>query len=212
MKRQRQESLLELRRIGSSTSSIVKCVNALREKPELLRHAASATTMNKQLHEQYAHHAHTIELPLITGGTFKWYVILPHTALRFFSERAGSFRELMVKTAARVGVAHKWPVVVYNDEVCPGNVLRADNRRKFAAFYWALLDFGAALRREECWLYIGILRHTMLNTISGGLSAVMRALLRACFCGQTENLTSGVTLKVSHISIFIFGLFRCHLG
>jgi len=211
MKRQREDALLELRRIGTSTSSIIKCVQALREKPELLTHAASSTTMNRHLHEQYALHSHCIDLPLKTGGVFKWHVVLPQTSVICFSERAGTFRDVMIKTAARVGAAHKWPIILYNDEVTPGNVLRADNRRKFVAFYWSLLDFGQALRREECWLHMGVLRQSLLNTISGGLSSVTRMLLRACLLEDTESLTSGVTLNIPAPYLF-FGSIGVILG
>ena len=42
-----------------------------------------------------------------------------------------------------------WKLVMYCDEVLPGNQLAYRTERKFWAFYWSLLNFGSAALADE---------------------------------------------------------------
>ena len=45
-----------------------------------------------------------------------------------------------------------WNIIMYSDEVTPGNPLATMNHRKFHAVYWTFLEFGATtLSHEEGW-------------------------------------------------------------
>lgn len=44
-----------------------------------------------------------------------------------------------------------WKLVIYTDEITPGNQMAYQNARKLWGWYWSVLDFGsAALSDEEC--------------------------------------------------------------
>jgi hypothetical protein len=48
-----------------------------------------------------------------------------------------------------------WQLIIYTDEVTPGNPLATNNKRKFHAVYWSFLELGMnALCREEAWFCI----------------------------------------------------------
>ena len=48
-----------------------------------------------------------------------------------------------------------WRLVMYSDEVAPGNPLATLNYRKFQAMYWSFLELGGhALSREESWFTV----------------------------------------------------------
>ena len=46
-------------------------------------------------------------------------------------------------------VASPWKLILYTDEVLPGNQLAYRNARKMWAIYWSILEFGSALADED---------------------------------------------------------------
>ena len=42
-----------------------------------------------------------------------------------------------------------WHLIVYNDEVSPGNQLKAINSRKLQAFYWSIRELSHAILWDE---------------------------------------------------------------
>ena len=88
-----------------------------------------------------------------------------------------------------------WSLVVYTDEVTPGNPIATLNKRKFHAIYWSFLEFGInALSREESWFCVVTEYSTAVNAMSAGLSQVMAAVLK-CFFSESVNLAlTGVLL------------------
>ena len=75
-----------------------------------------------------------------------------------------------------------WGLILYADEITPGNVLSHDNLRRVWAFYFALKQFGAVnLQAEGTWLCPLIVRSSVVSTLECGISQVAAALLRAIF-------------------------------
>ena len=46
--------------------------------------------------------------------------------------------------------ASKWSLVLYCDEVSPGNQLAYKHERKAWAIYWSFAEFGSHLCQEAC--------------------------------------------------------------
>ena len=213
MKRQRRDRLLSLRRFNAPAATIAKILETVRQTPQLLHEPTSATTVSRHTRHQFGEHSHALELVLESGGVFEWPVVLPQHALKYFAERNGYIRELLLREAPKFGAAHHWKTIFYNDELGVGNVLRADNRRKFVAFYWSLLEFGSDLRFEDAWFCCGMLRTGVLQKVRGGLSAVTRAILRAAFVPHPtdQTFTSGITLNL-HVPYLFVCQFSVSLG
>ena len=87
-------------------------------------------------------------------------------------------------------------MIMYWDELVPGNVIKPDNLRKCAAFYYSFKEFGNALRTEAAWFPLAILRHSVIQTIVGGISTVWREILRHLFCARTSLISVGVVLRL----------------
>ena len=90
-----------------------------------------------------------------------------------------------------------WHLLLYSDEVVPGNPLACLNRRKFHAIYWTFLELGVnALSHEESWFTIATEYSIHVNLVSAGLSQVIGALLKLFFDkGGTDMAVTGILLE-----------------
>ena len=60
-------------------------------------------------------------------------------------------------------------LVMYMDDVRPGNVLRPDHGRVFYAFYWSMLGMPSWWTTSEWgWYDLCFILHTRMTTILGG--------------------------------------------
>ena len=95
-----------------------------------------------------------------------------------------------------------WRLVIYTDEVTPGNPMATFNKRKFQTFYWSFLEFGVlALSREECWFCALTEYSILIAPLSAGLSQLVAAVLTKFFSDGTNLATSGVLLQFGEHSI-----------
>jgi hypothetical protein len=100
-----------------------------------------------------------------------------------------------------------WSVILYSDEVTPGNPLGNNNKRKFHAIYWSFLELGMnALSREESWFVAMTEYSTIINhKVSAGLSQAFSAIIKAFFEPNGFNMMrSGVNLPFPGGSIRLF--------
>ena len=65
-------------------------------------------------------------------------------------------------------IDNPWNIIVYNDEIAPGDQLLHHNRRKTQAFYYSFLEFGAvALSSEFLWFTLSATRSDDVSEIEG---------------------------------------------
>ena len=65
----------------------------------------------------------------------------------------------------------KMSVLLYLDEIVPGNPFRLDKGRKVWAVYWACLEWpGWVLARSAFWPIIGVIKSRTLDECPGGVS------------------------------------------
>ena len=73
-------------------------------------------------------------------------------------------------------------VIMYSDEVAPGNSLDPANNRKFHACYWSVLELGRwVLTQVWAWQLLAMVRSDTVKLIEGGLSYLTALLLREFF-------------------------------
>ena len=105
-----------------------------------------------------------------------------------------------------------WSLILAHDEITPGNLLRPDNTRKFTSFYISFLEFGhQALRHEQCWFLVGVLRTKILQHVVGGFSCAAKKLLRALLV-EAGSFTHGIMLPLSAGPTLLFAKLGVHLG
>ena len=137
----------------------------------------------------------TVKLPLIAGGYLDWPIALSHAWLPCCL-RMPAFRDISMQSLAKhpSSFQRPWNLVLYLDEITPGNMLRPDNKRKITAFYASFLEFEDFLGLEAAWMTIGTLRTGVVKNIKGGMSNVVRQLLRDMFLGATSLSSGGLSL------------------
>ena len=85
-------------------------------------------------------------------------------------------------------------VVMYADELRPGNVLRPDRGRQVWGIYWTWLEWPSYVRQHESgWLVACTVRTVELDKVPGGISQVIRAILNVFWsCDMFNFETTGM--------------------
>jgi hypothetical protein len=85
-------------------------------------------------------------------------------------------------------------VVLYMDEIVPGNPLRIDKARSIMCVYYSFVEFPQhVLQRGNGWFLFGILRSKLIELLPGGESQLFKMILRNMFA--TNNcLAVGVNI------------------
>jgi hypothetical protein len=107
-----------------------------------------------------------------------------------------------------------WGMVLYCDEVVPGNVMRSENTKKLMAVYWSILEFGAAsLCKESNWFTASIATTTDLGKVATGVTQLIAELLTRTFTGAESISRGGLRLRLHNGNdVRIFMEFRIFLA
>jgi len=109
-----------------------------------------------------------------------------------------AFSTLVERTLARCPPTslNPWNIVLYSDEVLPGNQLAYVQQRKTQAIYWTILEFGPAIwSNEYAWLEVALVPSVQVKTILGGMSGLMLRVGVLFFDDTGHNFsTSGIFL------------------
>ena len=85
-----------------------------------------------------------------------------------------------------------WRLVLYTDEVTPGNPLATRNDRKFQAMYWSFLELGVqALSREEAWFTVMCEFSLVVNQLQAGLSQAVGEVIKLFFDPDGFSFSGG---------------------
>ena len=88
-----------------------------------------------------------------------------------------------------------WKVVLYTDEVVPGNPMATLNARKFQAVYWSFLEIGVhALMREEAWFTVMTEFSLVINQLQAGLSQAVGQIIKLFWGPEYNFQTTGMNL------------------
>ena len=118
----------------------------------------------------------------------------PFALLHVALESCAAFRVVFEARLRAKPPSHDepWSLVIYSDEVTPGNVISPNNMRKFQALYWTLLEFGTnAWARESSWFPIVSEYSRHVNKFNAGLSQAMSAVLKVFFPPSGFNIADG---------------------
>ena len=134
--------------------------------------------------------------------------LLPHIMIH-----CPGFRDVFLAALARHpnDYEHPWRMVVYMDEITPGNPLHLESHKKVTAIYSSFVELEGALRYEEAWMVNGCVRTTAASNILGGLSAIIKELMRAMFCGVDSIGTVGILIPGESPRLF-FAILHVFIG
>ena len=137
----------------------------------------------------------TIELELQDGSSLSLPVVSPLPLLQVCVSRSPQFCQFL---AEKLGANdnEKDPqlqVLLYCDEVVPGNVLKGNNQRKLVSFYWSVGQYGASISREDLWMHICAVRSSRLKDVKSTYSQVFKKIA-SLFFDDPFDLRKGVML------------------
>ena len=84
-----------------------------------------------------------------------------------------------------------WRLVVYSDEITPGNQVAHKNPRKTLAIYYSFLEFGSLWGSEEFWFTGTLVSSDTVRHIDGGWSSVIREFARMFWSPDGQDMERG---------------------
>ena len=98
-----------------------------------------------------------------------------------------------------------WTIVIYSDEVTPGNALSPMNHRKFHAIYWTFLELGTtALSHDEAWFTLLTEYSSTVNNLDSGLSQLFGQALKLFQKAPRDVKSQGITLEFDNDEVIRF--------
>ena len=150
------------------------------------------------------------KLPAADGGDDIEVSIINPPAYLWAASHKKQYAALLSRTAARhpPSPLTPWHILLYTDEVTPGNVKKADNHKKTWAVYWAFLEFGGdALAKEDFWGTAATTRTSTVHNIEAGIGAIIKLVMRKMLIGPQSFSSSGINLTVDGRSLRVFAVF-----
>ena len=115
------------------------------------------------------------------GRQCLFYIVDARANLYFFCQRSDCFKSFLIFRLRQHPCSPNkpWNIILYNDEIVNGNVLRHENLRKVQAFYYSFREFGLrALSSEYLWFTLTAARSTDVTAISdGGVGRLARDVI-----------------------------------
>ena len=172
-----------------------------------------ARDLQSQAQTPYGPILQSLHLIAKTGGPQHLFYAHPFallwTSVKECPEFSKFFKAQLLKKPPSID--NPWQLVLYSDEVTPGNPLSTANKRKFHAIYWSFLEFGMhALCREESWFCIVTEYSIDMNTISAGLSQAFGALENILRPKRIQHAVGWYKLTVRHRRHTTVGEARYH--
>ena len=90
--------------------------------------------------------------------------------------------------------AAPWKLLLYSDEVCPGNQLSHRLERKTMAIYGSFAEFHNMLQHEDAWFVVSIARSQEISNIQAGISQIFAKVIKSIFMNPVANPRLGVCL------------------
>lgn len=178
---------------SQTKTALVKTLSVLRQQGLL---EVGAT--QKELREAAEHHAKqntpygkVVERIELNATKLRFLdIVNPFAFLWYLCKISYKFAELMY-TCTQRAASNGFPLrlVIYADEMNPGNPFRPEKSRTLQCVYWAFVDWPAhVLCRTFSWLVFTTIRSSIVTSIEGGMSYICRLILKAFF--PADNGTS----------------------
>lgn len=174
-KRKMMSSALGLKGVAfSAVKAIVGVMRSMSGSSVPCSALQSRRLKDDVLRKAIADNCEKVQMQTIGGGRSVWVTFVrPDKWLQTLARISSSFAAFMHSIMVRTGGALR--LVVYHDEVTPGNVIRPDNRRKSTLMYHSYLDFEKhRLKDEKLWFPAAVVRHGTIENMVGGVSAMTR--------------------------------------
>ena len=174
-----------------------------------------ARNLENNAHTPYGTIMQTVTVTTNTGSTHEVPVANPFALLWTSVDGSPNLKALLLERLAvhPSSLESPWHLVLYSDEVTPGNVLACMNRRKFQAVYFSFLELGAtAFSHEESWWCVLVEFSKVINDLSAMMSQMFAKILKLFFNPEGLHLTNtGVNLPVTEDGLRLFAVLGAFL-
>ena len=109
---------------GVTDGALLEILKVLRACPSILDDVYSRRIIERAAHDFLDEVGADIVLPTDDGKGFVWRTAPLHKSLPAFIQKSDAFAGLMRSTMRRLPLNHVWRLVLYADDVTPGNMLR----------------------------------------------------------------------------------------
>ena len=154
-----------------------------------------------------------VEVEMIKGPNKKFPLVNPMALLWYLTTECSGFSKVFKEALHNhpCSIDRKWHVAIYNDEILPGNALKASNERKLLAFYWTVTEFGERCSDEDYWLHIISVRTSEVKLMKSGVAQLFKKVVEAFFV-HPYSINNGVQLRVGDESVMWFGQMAIIIG
>ena len=122
-----------------------------------------------------------------------WDICHPFAFLWHLTNISTHFSQIMASCATP---SQPLRLVLYADELVPGNPFRPEKGRKLFCIYWAFVDWpGWLLSRSFAWPCFSILRSVVVDELEGGASYLARVIIRTFFPDQGYSFQTGLLIE-----------------
>ena len=127
-------------------------------------------------------------------GLPKWEYIHPMAFLHYACVQSIAFGSVMASCCVD---GKPLRIIIYIDEVCPGNPLRPEKSRTLQAIYWAIADWPQwLLQRTAAWPTFGTIRSSLVEKYPGKVAGLMNKVLRVFFPPDGHSFHRGVSFQL----------------
>ena len=163
-----------------------------KENPELLAETGASRSNLKRQREE-AFDIGTTYGPLLRqwnltgqkGQTIAVDYLHPAAMLSHVVANCEGFSRILKKLLEerRPSPGAPFTLVLYCDEVTPGNQLKRDNRRKVQAVYWSILELGPKLLSNEySWFFLTLVRTSTIDMLADGMTQLAKECCKSFWC------------------------------
>ena len=136
----------------------------------------------------------TITIPCEDESTTDLEIVSPAPFLAHAFKQCPAFSKYMMANhdENHSSAERPWRIILYTDEVSPGNQLKVDNRRKVWVLYWSFAELGSGLSNEVMWNILTVVRSSTVKDVNG-LTVLLRYILPSFY--SPADFRHGITLS-----------------
>jgi len=182
---------------GVTLGAAAKLRLHLQENPEEMECSQKLSALKWQESRKHQELSREMQVRLVDlkcpdGGIVKWGVPNMAAVMKWHIQH----NPLFLHALQRAVRAHNMPmkIMVYSDEMVPGNVLHPEQRRKMCNWFITILQFQRELSSEHLWLPIASLLSAKMKKLEGTCSQAHRKLMELAIQDVSGLTNAGLVL------------------
>ena len=179
---------------GISANTIQRVIGRVRENPGCLSTGPQGYTwiVRKGKDKLRKELEIIIDVPLKKGGTFSWGMFDPAGLLQHYCKESPEYADRISRAWQRYP-AGRWRLILYEDEIQPGNAFLS--KKKLHAWYFSFREFDVEIYDENSWLCFAVLQSSIVPSVQGGFSCVSKLVHQALFTRKYPNFATDVAVQ-----------------